>query len=317
MTGTNTRNFNKPRIERRSFLLGSAALLSAGALWPIRARASQPPAIEIGSKTVSSLSDGNLVLPMDFIFRDVPQDELQALLKSNGYDATRLEPECNVTVLRDGERLVLFDVGAGSNFMPSAGRLPASLEEAGIAPEDVTDVVFTHAHPDHIWGLLDDFDELAFPEARYHMNRTEWDYWRADDTLEKTPDARKTFVIGAQNRMVVLEDQIELFEYGAEVVPGVEAVDTAGHTPGHTSFAAHDGSNSVMILGDAVANLISFERPGWASGSDQDAQKGIETRRRLLDRLASDKAQVVGFHLPESGIGTVETNGAGYRFIAG
>ena len=272
--------------------------------------------IELGQKVITTVSDGNLVLPLDFSFPDVPQDELVALLEAAGHKTDMLEPDCNVTVLKDGDRVVLFDVGSGPNFMPSAGKMLENIDAAGVAPEDVTDVVFTHAHPDHIWGLLDDFDEFVFPEANYFINRVEWDFWRADDTLEKMPEARKSFVVGAQNRMEALEDVIQLFGYGDEVIPGIEAVDTRGHTPGHTSFAIHDGNDSVIVIGDAATNsVVSFAHPEWPSGSDQDTEQGIATRTRLLDRLAQEESRFVGFHLPDGGIGRVETDGNAYRFV--
>jgi len=273
--------------------------------------------IALGSKTVTTVSDGNLVLPLDFAFPDVPREDLIALLEAAGLGTDAVEPPCNVTVLKDGDRVVLFDVGSGPNFMPSAGKILDNIDAAGIAPEDVTDVVFTHAHPDHIWGLLDDFDEFIFPEANYFINQVEWDYWRADDTLAKMPEARKTFVVGAQNRLAALEDVISFFDYGDEVLPGIEAIDTAGHTPGHTSFAIHDGSDSVTVIGDAATSaVISFAHPEWPSGSDQDTEMGIATRAKLLDRLAHEQTRFIGFHLPEGGIGRAEKDGAAYRFVA-
>jgi glyoxylase-like metal-dependent hydrolase (beta-lactamase superfamily II) len=273
--------------------------------------------IALGSKTVTTVSDGNLVLPLDFAFPDVPREDLIALLEAAGLGTDAVEPPCNVTVLKDGDRVVLFDVGSGPNFMPSAGKILDNIDAAGIAPEDVTDIVFTHAHPDHIWGLLDDFDEFIFPEANYFINQVEWDYWRADDTLAKMPEARKTFVVGAQNRLAALEDVISFFNYGDEVLPGIEAIDTAGHTPGHTSFAIHDGSDSVTVIGDAATSaVISFAHPEWPSGSDQDTEMGIATRTKLLDRLAQEQTRFIGFHLPEGGIGRVEKDGTAYRFVA-
>jgi glyoxylase-like metal-dependent hydrolase (beta-lactamase superfamily II) len=225
-------------------------------------------------------------------------------------------PDCNVTFLRTGDRLAVFDVGAGANFLPTTGELLMNLEEAGIDPAEVTDVVFTHAHPDHLWGLIDDFDELAFPNAAYAISQTEWDFWRAGDTLARMPEERKSFAVGAQSRLARIEDQVSLFKPGAEVLPGVEAVDTAGHTPGHVCFMVH-GRDPVLIVGDALTNPISFARPDIHSGSDQDPELAAAARAKLLDRLVGDRAQLIGFHLAHPGIGAVERKDGGYRFVAG
>ncbi len=301
--------------HRRDVLKSSLALAGLGVtgLSPGLGRAVGNLPMVDGDITV--VSDGNLLLPLSFAFPEAPQDALIALLKQQGLATDALTPDCNITILRRGDRVVMFDVGSGPNFMPSAGKLLENIEDAGYAPDDITDVVFTHAHPDHLWGLIDDFDDFVFTDARYHMNRAEWDYWQAEDTLAKTPEARKSFVVGARNRMAHLEDRIELFEYGAEVTPGVEAVDTAGHTPGHTSFMIHDGSNSVLVVGDAITNVaVSLAHPEWPSGSDQDPDHGIRTRTKLLDRLAVDQSKIIGFHLPHPGLGVIERSGSAYGF---
>ena len=262
------------------------------------------------------LSDGHLQLPQSSLYPEsVDQTAMDQLLQSNGITPGVQQPDCNITLWQHEARSVLFDVGAGSQFMPSAGELVNSLDEAGIDPADITDVVFTHAHPDHLWGLLDDFDDLLFPDAQYHMHEREWNYWLADDTLGKTPEARKSFVAGAQNRLPLIQDNIRLFQWGEELLPGIEAVDTHGHTPGHTSFMLHDGSDSLMVVGDALLNaVISFQQPSWASGADQNPDEGVATRLKLLDRLASEQTRIVGFHLPQPGLGTVERSGQYYRF---
>lgn len=303
--------------RRQALMLGSAGL-AALALGLSSRQARAVGNVTLGDAEVTIVSDGTLTLPLSFIAPDVPAAELEALLKANGLATDAITPDCNVTFFRSGDRLAIFDVGSGANFMPTAGDLLANMEEAGIDPAEVTDVIFTHAHPDHLWGLVDDFDELVFPDANYYMGQAEWDYWRADDTLDNMPEERKSFVVGAQNRLAFLEDRINLIKPGDEVVPGVEAVDTSGHTPGHISYMLHSGSDSMLVIGDAISNaVISFAHPEWPSGSDQDPLKGIETRTALIDRLAADKSRIIGYHLPHPGQGTVEKDGAAYRFVAG
>ncbi|ADZ71112.1 MBL fold metallo-hydrolase [Polymorphum gilvum] len=304
-------------LTRRRFMLAASAL-GAGALAGLAPRiALAMPTLTLGEARLDVLSDGGLVLPLAFVLPEQSAEEIAALFAPHGMATDALRPDCNITLLRTGDRVVLFDAGAGANFQPTAGKLTANLEAAGIDPAEITDVVFTHGHPDHLWGVLDDFDEPVFGEARYWVPEAEWNYWRAEGTLDSTPEERKSFVVGAQARLAAIEERVTAVRPGAEVLPGVEAVATNGHTPGHMSYMLHGGGESVLVVGDAISNLvISFERPDWHSGTDHDRVAGAATRRALLDRLVADKARMIGFHLPYPGLGAVEAAGAGYRFVA-
>lgn len=300
-------------VSRRTLLSAAAGTL----VLPLLPRIARARSLELGGAELTVVSDGHMTLPIGFVLPDVPRAELDAFLAAHGLPVNEITPDCNITILRSGDRLVVFDAGAGSNFMSTAGRLAENLTEAGIDPADVTDVVFTHGHPDHLWGVVDDFEELLFPEATFRMAAAEWDYWRAPGTLDATPEERKTFVVGAQNRLTAIEDRVELFQPGDEVVPGVEAMDTAGHTPGHISLVVHGSGDPVIVTGDALSHAaVSFERPSWRYGADQDPDAGIDTRLRLLDRIAAENLRIVGFHLPYPGVGRAEKDGLAYRFVA-
>ena len=222
----------------------------------------------------------------------------------------------NITLVDQGDRRILFDAGSGPNFLPGLGELPSELESAGIELDSITDVVFTHAHPDHIWGVIDDFDEIAMTEARFYMPRQEWDYWDSDDALADMPAGRESFAVGAKTRFDALRDQIELIDYNQEIIPGIEVVDSRGHTPGHAAFTIHTGETPVMVVGDALTHeFISFQHPDVINNSDMDGEKAVATRLRLLDRMAADQMMLIGYHLPAPGFGRVERQGQRYRYI--
>lgn len=303
------------RLTRRRLLAGGVGAVCAMAL----ARPSPARALgrfSIGEDELIVVSDGSMTLPMGFAYPDIAKAEMDPLLSGAGLPTEALTNDCNVTFLRRGNRLAIFDVGAGANFLLTTGKLSDNLAEAGIDPADVTDVIFTHAHPDHLWGLTDDFDELVFPNASYRISQAEWDFWSSAAAMDAVPEERKPFVVGAQNRFAAIAEIVGFFKPGDEVLPGVEAVDTRGHTPGHASFMVHGAGDPVLIVGDAISNVvISLERPDWHAGTDQDPGQGAKTRLALLDRLAADKGRMIAFHFPHPDGGAVERRGSGYRFV--
>ena len=299
------------RLSRRSFVSGLASLPLASMI-PQRTLAQ----LSLGDATLTTVNDGFLTLPGSFIFEPMPQAELMPILTEYGLEPDLLTPECNLALYQDGTNTVLFDVGSGPDFMATAGTIQDSLDAMGLAASDVTHVVFTHAHPDHIWGLLDDFDELVFSDATYMMGRAEWDYWWDPDTVNTIGDARAAFAVGAKRRMEAIEDQVEFFDDGQEILPGIAALTSYGHTPGHMCFEVRAGSDAALIAGDAIGNHhVAFRKPAWQSGSDQNMDMGAETRGRLFDRIIADNLNLIGFHLPNGGIGRVEADGDAYRFV--
>lgn len=199
--------------------------------------------------------------------------------------------------------------------MASAGKLTEALDAAGLTPEDITHVLFTHGHPDHLWGVLDDFDEPLFANATHMIGRAEFEYWTDPDTVATIGAARTTFAVGAARRLEALSERLEMFDAGSEPINGVTALLTPGHTPGHMSFVV---AGKALITGDAISNnSIAFLQPGFASPSDQDPQQAAKTRVTLLDQITAEDLALVGFHLPDGGVGHVERAADGYRFIAG
>jgi len=272
--------------------------------------------LTFGTMRIDSLSDGNLVLPGDFILGGMPQDEMAAIMAKYNLPTDQLTPPCNVTLLRDGTNTVLFDVGSGPDFQPTAGKLAEALAALDLTAEDVTHVVFTHGHPDHLWGLLDDFDEPVFANAQHMIGQAEFDYWIDPNTVASIGAARTTFAVGAARRLEVMADAMQMLTDGQEILPGVAARLTPGHTPGHLAYELRSGTEAVMVVGDALGNHhVAFERPDWASGSDQDGPMAATTRVALLDQIATDQMRLIGYHLPGGGLGRAERVDGVYRFV--
>lgn len=309
------------KTTRRVFLSGLGASGALALLAPTPLLVSTARAVEVarlGPRSIHVVSDGGFEMPLSMLARGVPPDELAALLKSAGLPTGEARTVLNVTLVKDGEDWTILDCGAGGNFLPGSGKLATNLAEAGIDREKVKRVLFTHAHPDHLWGAIDEFDSDLFPNARYQISEREFAFWSAPDVYAKLPEDRHFFAAGAQRIMKALGEKLERFAPGKEVAPGILAVETGGHTPGHVSFEVAGNGQSVLVLGDALTHpVISFQHPDWRTISDTDPDHGVATRWRLLDRLVADRLPVIGYHLPAPGLGRVERAGSAYRFVAG
>jgi glyoxylase-like metal-dependent hydrolase (beta-lactamase superfamily II) len=306
-------------IGRRQLLAGAGAAIAAP-LWSARgAAATAPHRVKIGALDLTVISDGILNVPLSFALPETTSAEAAALFAAYGLPPSGPQPQTNVSLVHAGSEVVLIDAGSGSNFQPTAGKLAENKETAGVAPSSVTKVVFTHCHADHLWGAIDDFDDSErFPKATYVVAAAEWDFWTAADTAASVPDWLKGMALGSARVLKRLEGKIERRKAGDTVAPGLTYVDTAGHTPGHMAVMVENGLDRVLIVGDVLGNVaVSFARPQWRLGSDHDRDRGVAVRRRMLDRLATDRIPFVGFHLPWPGFGQVERSGAEYRFVAG
>lgn len=263
-----------------------------------------------GAFDITVVSDGYLTLPADIIMPEVEEAARLSILAEMGGGHASAPLATNVPVIRTGEELVLIDVGSGRQFQDTCGALPENMRRNGIDPIDVTAVLFTHAHPDHMGGILDDRGNLVFPNAEYFLSREEWEFWEDDCRL---PDPLKVFGQGARSNFRAIAGRLNLIEPGQRLLDGMEVLSTPGHTPGHVSFSL-DGQGELFITGDALTNpIISFQHPDWRFGFDTDHEAASHTRQQLLDRLASTRAQVLGYHWKRPGLGSVERDGAAFR----
>ena len=313
-----------PKIDRRTLL---AAGLATPALITTRAHAvpTAPGGAQnggwyrfaLGSFEVTVLSDGNLVTPAATLGVDRPPEEVAAFLTDRFLDPASNYAHTNHMLIDTGSAKVLVDVGSGDRFQPSAGRLLDNLDAAGIDPADVTHVALTHAHPDHVWGMMDDFgDEPRFVEASCTIGAAEFDWWMAEDRVTRVPEALQAFVVGARNALGPVAERTTMADDGAEVVPGIRFHATPGHTVGHMSLIVESDGEAMLVTGDAINHAhVSFEHPEWQFGFDTDRDQAVATRKRLLDMVAADRMTIAGYHLPFPGIGHVQRVGAAYRFL--
>ncbi len=299
-------------ITRRTLLATSAVSLAASALPAFGA----PTTFKYGAFDVTVVSDGHLVLPTSFLAPTAPPAERAALLQAAGQTAEQYQSPTNITLIRAGGDLILVDMGSGDRFMPSAGKLWDNLKSAGIDKAKITKVIFTHGHPDHLWGAVDELDDLVLPDATFYVGAAEWDFWQGDDAVRGLPAERAGFVTGARRNYAAIKNKVKMFKPGDDIVTGLRAIATPGHTQGHVSLELA-GGDGLIVGGDVLTHpLISFAHPEWKPTADHVPNVAVETRKRLLDRLAADRSKLIGFHLPYPGLGAVERKDGAYRFAA-
>jgi glyoxylase-like metal-dependent hydrolase (beta-lactamase superfamily II) len=300
-------------LTRRTLLAATAVTAAAQAL---PALAATPHTFKHGAFDVTVMSDGHLVLPTRFLAPDATPEQRAALLKAAGQTGDTYQSPTNITLIRSGSELILVDAGSGDRFMPTAGKLWDNLVAAGIDRAKITKVIFTHGHPDHLWGTLDELDDLMIPDATYYVGDAEWNFWQGDNAVRGLPAERAGFVTGARRNYAAIKERVRTFKAGEDIVNGIQAIATPGHTQGHIALAL-SGGDGLIVGGDVLTHpLISFRHPEWKPVADHVPDQAVATRKMLLDRLATDRSKLIGFHLPYPGVGQVERKDGAYRFVA-
>lgn len=313
------------RPTRRDLLklAGIAPAFALPAL-PARAAALGGPAqanpshfrFTIGQAQLTVVSDGHLATPVSGLGVNADPAEVQAFLAQHFLDTTTNFQHTNHLFIELGDAKVLVDVGSGNRFLDTAGRLLENLDAAGIDAGEITHVVITHAHPDHIWGIRDDFDEAIFPDAEYIIGEAEHDWWLQDGLANSVPAEMQQFVVGAVNSINVEGADWTLAADGHAVAPGIRLFATPGHTAGHMAVVVESEGQQLIALGDSMNHAyMNFAHPDWVSGFDQIPDQTVATRTRLLDMAAADKMAVIGYHFPFPGVGHVMREGDTYTFV--
>ncbi|HGG05632.1 MAG TPA: MBL fold metallo-hydrolase, partial [Aliiroseovarius sp.] len=206
----------------------------------------------MGDARLTIISDGWFTQPMSGQAINADADEKLAFLKAHFLDLESNYAHTNHLYIELGDARVLVDIGSGGRFASTSGMLMGNLEAAGIDPFAITHVAMTHAHPDHIWGIRDDFDEVTLPDAEFVIGEREYAYWLQDDLVNQVPEVKQQFVVGAVNSLTADGLEWTMAADGHEVAPGIRMIPTPGHTIGHMSVQIDSGGDTLLVLGDCM-----------------------------------------------------------------
>ena len=317
-------------LTRRSALLAAAAAAAAPAVASLPAQAAAPPTgkqvnslyrYKVGDIEVTVVTDGvnRFKLPENFV-ANVKAEDLKAALATVRVDTDSFYNPYNPIVVNTGSKLVLIDTGVGeAGFNQSKGaigQLQTNLAAAGFDPKAFDAVIISHYHGDHINGLLKADNSLAFPNAEILVPAAEHNFWMDDGERSRAPKGRVEGLFTNARRVFNddVKKRVRTYEWDKEVVPGILAVNTSGHSPGHTSHIISSGKDKVYVQADVTHVPFLFVRnPGWHAMYDQHPVAAEATRRRVYDMLSAEKMMVQGFHYPFPSHAYVEKTGTGYR----
>jgi glyoxylase-like metal-dependent hydrolase (beta-lactamase superfamily II) len=312
-----------------SAIAGAGGVLAGPAQAQAQAQAQAPqPApvrnaghyrFRVGDISATVLSDGVIGGPPRIYASDAPEMELEEVLTRAFLPTDHLTLNLNTLLIETGGRRILLEAGAGRTMGPNGGRIFASLAEIGLGPSDIDAVVISHTHPDHMGNLRGAEGEPAFPRATVFAPKADWHFFvlgTPDLSYLPVPaDFRRRFGAAIKQSAEPVAGGIELFEGGAEIVPGLTTIAASGHTPGMVSFLVHSGSDQLLLTSDlAYHPVVNVDRL-WRPGPDRDKEAALSARRRIFDRAAAERIAVLGFHYPFPGLGHLLRTDSGYAWV--
>jgi glyoxylase-like metal-dependent hydrolase (beta-lactamase superfamily II) len=310
-------------ISRRTFLTG--AIATSFVLTTTRDLLAQTPQrmmprntgiyrFKLGKFNLISISDGILNAPAAIFAGNAKPEELKEVLQQ-GFQGETLAIDCNVLLVDTGQNKVLIDTGSGLLNGATVGKLIDNLQQAQIKSSDITAVILTHAHGDHVGGL-NGKSGLTFPNARFFISKQEWNFWTASSVdLPKfggPAEMKQQMIKIAQTQLGLIRDRVTQFDVNQEFLPGFTAIPAYGHTPGHVAIRIASGDAVMVHTADTVhINTINLWNPSWQPIFDADREMAATTRQAVLEKIAIDRTLMFAYHFPYPGIGHLRSRDRG------
>lgn len=274
----------------------------------------------IGNFNVTIIGDGQAQFPAHPIYApNATKAQVEAALSHRFLPTDVYTLQCNVMLIENEKEKILIDTGAGTALGEKLGKLPMHLASLGVKPDEITSILITHCHLDHISGLVSADAKPNFPNALIYLSEKEWNFWK-EDFIDLSPMLleeafKQNFIDAAHRNLRPLRDKIHTFTFGQEVISGIQALDAVGHTPGHTAFLISSNNEHFLNVGDVFHHpAFDLEHPDWATAFDQDAKQAYKTRIRILDQAASDKIMITSYHVSFPAVGHIRKAGAHYEW---
>lgn len=275
---------------------------------------------QLGQLDLAVITDGviNIESIQPMFAPSIEKDDLISFFTNKMLQQDKMELAGNILFITNGEKNILIDTGSGVMLSPSTGKLIENLRNLGISPQEITDIVFTHAHPDHIGGVIDKEGMLFFQNAQYYISETEYNFWMSEepDFSKGTKNQFSDFEIQfARDHFKPIETKLNFYADEAELFGFLKLEHAPGHTPGHTIIAVSSEDEELVHIADTFQHIMLVEHPEWGNQIDSDFELGIKTRKNVLEKLSSTKKLFFGDHLPYPGLGYIQKDEKGYHYV--
>ncbi len=275
---------------------------------------------QLGQLDLVVITDGviNIESIQPMFTPSIEKDDLISFFTNKMLQQDKMELAGNILFITNGEKNILIDTGSGVMLSPSTGKLIENLRNLGISPQEITDIVFTHAHPDHIGGVIDKEGMLFFQNAQYYISETEYNFWMSEepDFSKGTKNQFSDFEIQfARDHFKPIETKLNFYADEAELFGFLKLEHAPGHTPGHTIITVSSEDEELVHIADTFQHIMLVEHPEWGNQIDSDFELGIKTRTNVLEKLSSTKKLFFGDHLPYPGLGYIQKDEKGYHYV--
>lgn len=309
-------------LSRRGFATSLAALpLSVALPSSLQARSAGPLArlpitarYQIGRFEVTVISDGYIDFPFEMFTGVTPDQARQATQAVFASGKNGVRGSFSTYLISDGDRHILVDSGPAGTVSKTSGYLPGTLAALGIKPADIDAVILTHAHIDHIGGMVAG-NRNNYPNADVYIDRRDVKTFTDPSVEARAPEITKSSFAATQ-QLVRLYPRLQQIDGNRQIARGISIFDLSGHTPGQIGVRIEDGGQSLNLVSDMLFHPAAHPAlPGFGIIFEMDKAAADASRARFFPKAAEEKSLLAATHMPFPGVGRIVKDGATLKWL--